>query len=65
VICMGDQIKKIRWADHVARMGERRVACRVSVGKSEGRRRLGRRKRRLKDNIKVGLKEVRWEHDRD
>ena len=35
------------------------------MGKSEGRRRLGRRKGRLKDNIKVGLEEVRWEHGLD
>jgi len=36
----------MRWAGHVARMGEERVAYRVLVGKSEGRRPLGRPRRR-------------------
>jgi hypothetical protein len=46
-------------------MWEKRDACRVLVRKSEGRRRLGRRERRLKVNIEVGLKEVGWEHGLD
>jgi hypothetical protein len=50
-----DQIKKLRWAGHVARMGERRCACRVSVGKPVGRRPLGRSGRRWEDNIKMDL----------
>jgi hypothetical protein len=54
------KLGRIRWVRHVARMGERRGACRVLVGKCEGRRRLERRKHRLKVNINVGLKEVRW-----
>jgi len=57
--------RRLRCAGHVARVGERRDAYRLLVGKSEGRRRLGRRKRRWKDNIKVGLKEVLWEHGLD
>ena len=57
--------RRIRCTVHVARVGERRDTYRLLVGKSEGGRRLVRRKRRLKDNIKVGLKEVRWEHGLD
>jgi hypothetical protein len=38
--------KRLRWAGHVGRMGERRIACMVLVGKREGRRPLGRYRRR-------------------
>jgi len=38
--------RRMRWAGHVARMGEERVVCRVLVGKPEGRRPLGRPRRR-------------------
>jgi hypothetical protein len=55
----GDQVKK-RWAGHVARMGERRGAYRALVGKPEGRRPLGRPRRRWEDNIKIDLREVGW-----
>jgi hypothetical protein len=41
-------------------MGERRGACRALVGKPEGRRPLGRPRRRWKDNIKMDLREVGW-----
>jgi hypothetical protein len=41
-------------------MGERRGAHRVSVGKPEGKRPLGRPRRRWKDNIKIDLREVGW-----
>jgi len=44
---------------HVARMGERRVVYRVLVGKPEGKRPLGRRRRRWEDNIKMDLQKVR------
>jgi hypothetical protein len=44
----------------VARMGERRGACRALVGKPEGRRPLGRPRRRWEDNIKMDLREVGW-----
>jgi hypothetical protein len=50
----------LRWAGHVARMGERRGAYRALVGKPEGRRPLGRPRRRWEDNIKIGLREVEW-----
>jgi hypothetical protein len=47
--------RTLRWAGHVARMGERRGAYRVLVGKPEGRRPLGRPRRRWEDNIKMDL----------
>jgi len=47
----------MRWAGHVARMGEERGLYRVLVGKPEGKRPLGRRKHRWVDNIRTDLKE--------
>jgi hypothetical protein len=47
--------RKMRWAGHVARMGEERVVYRVLVGKPEGRRPLGRPRRRWVDNIWMDL----------
>ena len=48
----------MRWAGHVARIREEREVYRVLVGKSEGRRPLGRPKRRWVDNIRMDLQEV-------
>jgi len=50
--------RRIRWAGHVVRMGERRGVYRVLVGKSEGKRPLGRHRRRWEDNINMDLQEV-------
>ena len=50
--------RSMRWAGHVARMGESRCVYRVLVGKSEGKRPLGRPRRRWEDNIKVDLQDV-------
>jgi hypothetical protein len=50
--------RRLRRAGHVARMGERRGAYGVLVGKPEGRRSLGRPRRRWEDNIKMDLREV-------
>ena len=50
--------RRMRWAGHVARMVEGRVVHRVLVGKPEGKRPLGRPKRRWKDNIKMDIQEV-------
>jgi len=47
--------RQIRWAGHVARMGEDRGVHRVLVGKPEGKRPLRRPRRRWKDNIKMDL----------
>ena len=50
--------RRMRWAGHVARMGEGRGVHRVLVGKPEGKRPLGRPRRRLEDNIKMDFREV-------
>ena len=50
--------RRMRWVGHVARMGEKRVVYRVLVGKTEGKRQLGRSRRRWEDNIKLDLQEV-------
>jgi hypothetical protein len=54
-------IKQRRWAGNVARMGEGRGVYRVLVGKPEGKRQLGRPRRRWEDNIKMDLQEVGFE----
>ncbi|KAJ4447833.1 hypothetical protein ANN_09841 [Periplaneta americana] len=55
---------RLRWAGHVACMGESRNAYRVLVGRSDGKRPLGRPRRRWEDNIKMDLREVGYD-DRD
>ena len=50
--------RRIRWAGHVARMEGRRGVCRVLMGKPEGKRTLGRPRRRWEDNIRIDLQEV-------
>ena len=50
--------RRMRWAGHVARMGEERGVYRVLVGKPEGRRPLGRPRRRWVDNIRMDLQDV-------
>jgi len=50
--------RRMRWAGHVARMGEGRGVHRVLVEKPEGKRPLGRPRRRWEDNIKMDLREV-------
>jgi hypothetical protein len=50
----------MRWAGHVARMGEGRNVYRVLVGKREGKRPLGRPRRRWEDGIKMDLREMGW-----
>ena len=54
----------MRWAGQVALTGERRGIYRVLVGKSEGKRPLGRLRRRWVDNIKMDLQEVGWRRHR-
>jgi len=48
----------MRWAGHVASMGEESGVCRVLVGKPEGKRQLGRPRRRWVNNIRMDLQEV-------
>ena len=50
--------RRMRWAGHVARMGEDSGVHRVFVGKPEGKRPLGRPRHRWEDNIKMDLQEV-------
>jgi hypothetical protein len=52
--------RRMRWAGNVARMGEKRNTYRLLVGKPEGKRPLGRRRRRWVDNIRIDLGEVGW-----
>ncbi|KAJ4442507.1 hypothetical protein ANN_04094 [Periplaneta americana] len=49
--------RRLRWTGHVTRMGESRNACRVLAGRPEGKRPLGRPRRRWEDNIKMDLRE--------
>ena len=56
ILCEWSRIMK--WAGHVARMGEGRGVYRVLVGKHEGKRSMGRPRRKWKDNIKMDLEEV-------
>jgi hypothetical protein len=51
--------RRMRWAGHVARMGEKRNVYRLLVGKPEGKRPLERSRRRWIDNIKMDLLEIR------
>jgi hypothetical protein len=65
--------RTMRWAGYVARMGEVRGAYNILVGRPEGRRPLGRPRRRREDNIKMDLREIgfgdvdsfHWAQDRD
>jgi hypothetical protein len=65
--------RRMRWAGHVARMGEKRNAYRILVGKPEGKRQLGRPRRSWVDNIKMDIRErgldgvdfIDMAHDRD
>jgi hypothetical protein len=50
----------MRWAGHVARMGEGRNVYRVFVGKPEGKRLLQRPRRRWEDGIKMDRWEIGW-----
>jgi len=50
--------RRMKWAGHVARMGERRGVHRILVGKSDGKRALGRSRHRWEDNIKMDIQEV-------
>jgi hypothetical protein len=53
--------RTMRWVGHVARMGENRNAYRILEGMPEGKRRLGRPRRRWVNNIKMDLREIGWD----
>jgi transcription termination factor 2 len=55
------QSRRMKWAGHVARMGEKRNAYKIFVGEQEGKRPLGRPRRRWVDNIKMYLREIGWD----
>jgi hypothetical protein len=50
---------RMRWVEHVARMGPK-SSCTILVGKPEGKRSLGRRRRSLEDNIENNLRGIGW-----
>jgi hypothetical protein len=50
--------RRMRWAGHVAHMGEERKVCKVLVGKPEGRRPHGRPRRRWEDGVRIDLREI-------
>jgi hypothetical protein len=52
--------RRMRWVGHAARMGEKRNAYRLLVGKPEGRRPLGRPRRRWVHLVRVGWSDVDW-----
>jgi hypothetical protein len=67
------KLRRMRWAGHVARMGEERKVYKVLVEKPEGKSPLGRPRRRWEDGIRMDLREIglgcvdwiRLSHDRD
>jgi hypothetical protein len=52
---------RMRWAGHVARMGEKRNSYMILVRKPEAKRPVGRPRRRWVDNIKMDLRELGWD----
>jgi hypothetical protein len=57
--------RRMRWEGHVTLMGEGRGVNRVLVGRTEGKRPLGRPRRRLENNIKMDLREIGIEGELD
>jgi hypothetical protein len=53
--------RRMRWVGHVARIGEKRNAYRILVGKPERKRPLERPRRRLVGNFKMDLREIGWD----
>jgi hypothetical protein len=52
--------RRMRWAEHVARVGKNRNAYTILVGKPEGKRPQGRPRHRWEDNIMTDLREIEW-----
>jgi hypothetical protein len=52
--------RRMKWAGHVARMGDSRVAYRVLMWRPEGKKTLARPRRRWEENSKINLQEVGW-----
>jgi hypothetical protein len=55
----------MRWTGHVARLGEKRNAYRILVGKPEEKRPLGRSRRRWVDKMKIDLRKIGWGYGLD
>jgi hypothetical protein len=53
--------RRMRWAGHVARMGQKRKVYKVLVGKPKGKRPHGRPRCRWKDGIRMSFREAGWE----
>jgi hypothetical protein len=53
--------RRMRWPGQVARMGEKRNAYRILVGKPEGKKPLGKPRRSCEDNIKIDVREIGWD----
>jgi hypothetical protein len=62
---LGDKIKKNEMGGLRSMYAQERCAYRVLVGKIEGRKPLGRPRRRWEDNIKMNFQEVEWGHELD
>jgi hypothetical protein len=54
--------RRIRWAGHVARIGDKRNACDTPAENPEGKRQLGRYRGRWEDNTRMDLREIGWEY---
>jgi hypothetical protein len=54
-------LRRMRWAGYVVRMKAKRIAYRILVVKPEGKSPLRKRRRRCVDNIKMDLREIRWD----
>jgi hypothetical protein len=65
VIIRVNKSRKMRWAGHVMQMREMRNVYNIFVGKPEGKRLLGRPRRRWEDNIRMNLREIRREDSSD
>jgi hypothetical protein len=52
--------RRMRWASHVARMGETWITYRILLGKPEGKRPRRRPRRRWVDNLKMDLRDIGW-----
>jgi hypothetical protein len=52
--------KRMRWAGHITRKWEKRNAYRILVGKPEGKRPLGRPRRRSEENVEMDLRDIQW-----
>jgi hypothetical protein len=53
--------RRMRWAEYVAGMREKKTAYRILRGEAEGKKPLGRSRRRWVDNIKIDLREIGWD----